>query len=179
MTYQSTSIGTNIGANEQTTASIRAKGTGGVRARWGAAGSNIPYQQVSENYDLYVFNIPRDGNANITFEADANSEVEIEWVKLERGNKATDWTPSPEGLDTTTFKPLFDNKIKSALYWNRALTDEELLQIYNTQIKKNIIMKFSIATVEFWQSVGFDTTNWRKSIDGTKALVHDKFPQVL
>lgn len=40
-------------------------------------------------------------------------------------------------------------------------------------------MKFSIATVEFWQSVGFDTTNWRKSIDGTKALVHDKFARVL
>lgn len=40
-------------------------------------------------------------------------------------------------------------------------------------------MKFSIATVEFWQSIGFDTTNWRKSIDGTKALVHDKFASVL
>ena len=40
-------------------------------------------------------------------------------------------------------------------------------------------MKFSIATIEFWQSVGFDTTNWRKSIDGTKALVHDKFARVL
>ena len=40
-------------------------------------------------------------------------------------------------------------------------------------------MNFSIATVEFWQSVGFDTTNWRKSIDGTKALVHDKFARVL
>lgn len=40
-------------------------------------------------------------------------------------------------------------------------------------------MKFSIATVAFWQSVGFDTTNWRKSIDGTKALVHDKFASAL
>ena len=40
-------------------------------------------------------------------------------------------------------------------------------------------MKFSIATIEFWQSVGFDTTNWRKSIDGNKALVHDKFASVL
>ena len=40
-------------------------------------------------------------------------------------------------------------------------------------------MKFSIATVAFWQSVGFDTTNWRKSIDGTKALVHAKFASVL
>ena len=138
--FQSTRMQTNmqpiIGPNEQATASIRAKGAGGVRARWGAAGANIPYQQVSENYDLYVFNIPRDGNTNITFEADVNSEIEIEWVKLERGNNATPWSPAPEDLDTTTFKPLFENKIKSVLYWNRALTDEELLQVYNIQIKR-------------------------------------------
>ena len=100
--FQSTRMQTNmqpkIGPNEQATASIRARGTGGVRARWGAAGANIPYQQVSENYDLYVFNIPRDGNTNITFEADVNSDVEIEWVKLEKGNKATPWSPAPEDL---------------------------------------------------------------------------------
>ena len=33
-------------------------------------------------------------------------------------------------------------------------------------------MDFCIATVAFWQSHGFDTSNWRKSIDGTLALVH-------
>ena len=40
-------------------------------------------------------------------------------------------------------------------------------------------MKFSIATIEFWQSVGFDVSNWRKSVDGIKALVHDKFASAL
>lgn len=40
-------------------------------------------------------------------------------------------------------------------------------------------MKFSIATVAFWQLVGFDTENWRKSVDGTKALVHTKFARAL
>lgn len=40
-------------------------------------------------------------------------------------------------------------------------------------------MKFSIATITFWESVGFDTTNWRKSIDGLKALVHDKYARTL
>ncbi len=40
-------------------------------------------------------------------------------------------------------------------------------------------MKFAIATVEFWQSVGFDTTKWRKSIDETLALVHLEYAKVL
>lgn len=40
-------------------------------------------------------------------------------------------------------------------------------------------MDFSIATIIFWQSVGFDTENWRKSVDGTKALVHAKFAATL
>lgn len=40
-------------------------------------------------------------------------------------------------------------------------------------------MKFSIAIMTFWESVGFDTTNWRKSTDGLKALVHDKYARTL
>ena len=63
-------------------------------------------------------------------------KYQIRNFKIEKGNVATPWAPAPEDLETTIFKPLFDNKIKSALYWNRALTDEELLQVYNTQIKR-------------------------------------------
>ena len=40
-------------------------------------------------------------------------------------------------------------------------------------------MKFCIATVDYWESVGFDTTNWRKSTDGLKAMCHDKFARTL
>lgn len=40
-------------------------------------------------------------------------------------------------------------------------------------------MEFCIATVAFWQSHGFDTSNWRKSIDGTLALVHRTYAEVL
>ena len=40
-------------------------------------------------------------------------------------------------------------------------------------------MDFCIATVAFWQSCGFDTSNWRKSIDGTLALVHRTYAEVL
>lgn len=40
-------------------------------------------------------------------------------------------------------------------------------------------MKFAIATVVFWQSVGFDTDKWRKSADGSLAMVHIEFARVL
>ena len=40
-------------------------------------------------------------------------------------------------------------------------------------------MEFCIATVQFWQSHGFDTSSWRKSVDGTMALVHRAYAEVL
>lgn len=40
-------------------------------------------------------------------------------------------------------------------------------------------MEFAIATVDFWDSVGFNTTNWRKSTDGTQALVHLEYALIL
>ena len=40
-------------------------------------------------------------------------------------------------------------------------------------------MEFCIATIEYWESVGFDCTNWRKSVDGSKAMVHSEYAKVL
>lgn len=40
-------------------------------------------------------------------------------------------------------------------------------------------MEFCIATVAFWESRGFDCTNWRKSVDGTKAMVHIGHARIL
>lgn len=40
-------------------------------------------------------------------------------------------------------------------------------------------MRFCIASVEYFNSIGFDTTDWRKSVDNTKAIVHENFVKVL
>jgi len=40
-------------------------------------------------------------------------------------------------------------------------------------------MQFCIATVQHWQSCGFDCINWRKSTDGTQAIVHIEYAQTL
>ena len=33
-------------------------------------------------------------------------------------------------------------------------------------------MKFAIGNTEYFKSVGFDPSHWRKSLDGKQALVH-------
>lgn len=33
-------------------------------------------------------------------------------------------------------------------------------------------MTFAIGKTDYYQSLGFDTTHWRKSLDGTQAVVH-------
>ncbi len=40
-------------------------------------------------------------------------------------------------------------------------------------------MEFCIATVEFWEGAGFDCSDWRKSVDGTKAMVHAEYAGIL
>ena len=33
-------------------------------------------------------------------------------------------------------------------------------------------MNFAIGNTEYFNSLGFDTTHWRKSLDGTRSVVH-------
>lgn len=40
-------------------------------------------------------------------------------------------------------------------------------------------MKFCIATVLYWQQHGFNTTDWRKSVDNTQALIHLEYAKLL
>jgi hypothetical protein len=40
-------------------------------------------------------------------------------------------------------------------------------------------MKFVIGTVEYFNSKGFDTKEWRKSVDGIKAIAHEAFIKTL
>ena len=40
-------------------------------------------------------------------------------------------------------------------------------------------MKFAIATVAFWEALGYDTANWRKSNDGNQAITELKYAEIL
>lgn len=40
-------------------------------------------------------------------------------------------------------------------------------------------MKFCVALISYWQSIGFDTSHWRKSNDGLYAIAHYEFIKIL
>ena len=47
-------------------------------------------QKIADGRTLYIW----------TFHSNVDVESTIEWIKLERGNKATDWTPAPGDLES-------------------------------------------------------------------------------
>lgn len=40
-------------------------------------------------------------------------------------------------------------------------------------------MRFAIGLVTDFEDAGFDTSNWRKSIDNTKTMCHDTYAKIL
>ena len=40
-------------------------------------------------------------------------------------------------------------------------------------------MNFAIGRVDYFKEIGFDTSHWRKSLDGTLAVVHYDLVEVL
>lgn len=40
-------------------------------------------------------------------------------------------------------------------------------------------MKFCIANTSYWESIGYNPIHWRKSINGTKALCHLEYGEIL
>lgn len=72
-----------------------------------------------------TFISPSSGYSTISFAAE--TELNIEWVQLEKGNKATDWTPAPEDkADQSQITKLEDNI-------NLRVSKGELLSQINVQ----------------------------------------------
>ena len=40
-------------------------------------------------------------------------------------------------------------------------------------------MRFAIAPTQYFHDLGFDTTHWRKSLDGSQAICHAEFALTL
>lgn len=40
-------------------------------------------------------------------------------------------------------------------------------------------MRFAIGLVQDFEDAGFETSNWRKSVDGTKTICHEEYAELL
>lgn len=80
-------------------------------------GSNDPYvtKVLGSHRTTWTFEIPADvynTNIYIGFNAGQSGTAWISLTKLEKGNKATDWSPAPEDLATSTEFDQLNNAIK-------------------------------------------------------------------
>ncbi|ASC08450.1 cell envelope integrity protein TolA [Pediococcus pentosaceus] len=80
-------------------------------------GSNDPYvaEVLGSHRTTWTFEIPADvynTNIYIGFNAGQSGTALISLTKLEKGNKATDWSPAPEDLATSTEIDQLNNAIK-------------------------------------------------------------------
>ncbi len=65
-----------------------------------AGGDIITLSKIGSKKFTAIFTAPRAANKIILFrEPNDGSYYQFEFIKLEEGNKATDWTPAPEDLD--------------------------------------------------------------------------------
>ncbi|MEB6232624.1 synaptonemal complex protein 1 [Mammaliicoccus sciuri] len=89
---------------------------------------------------LTIYDMPKDNNYKAT----------IEWIKLERGNKATDWTPAPEDVQSqidTANNTL--SSYKTTIEANNSFIEQNKNQILSSVSKSEVDATLSkIATYE-------------------------------
>src|SRR5699024_6848399 len=112
--------------NTKNVIQIRARGTGDIAGRWGQ--QSAKYKKLTDNFQWFVFYWDDIGNYNMVI--DVTDYAEIDKLQLERGNKATDYSPAPEdifaGLDSkadldnvyvkSDIDGMFDNVVSQEAY---------------------------------------------------------------
>ncbi|NMB42558.1 MAG: hypothetical protein GX995_00330, partial [Clostridiales bacterium] len=104
----------NLEGQDYITVSSLVRGSGTLRIRFG--NSTMPMQTINNTqFKRVIFTIPRSnfGNGNLIIEV-ASGTLYFYKIKAETGNKATDWTPSPEEIEG-----LIDSKVDKS----QVLTD--------------------------------------------------------
>lgn len=84
--------------------------------------------------DAYLFRFPNDGTVT--------EKSTIHWIKIERGNKATDWAPAPEDLTADA-----QAKAAEALAGAKIYADAQI-KVAADSINQNVTKKFESASDE-------------------------------
>lgn len=120
--------------NDDAIVSIWVKGDGALKVRYGQSQNTVKIVASLNTWQKLVWELPGEGNGNLIIEL-SRGEVNIDKIKIEKGNKATDWTPAPEdqvtdwaedNADAFSYLKNVPSKLKSATdddvdNWNASL----------------------------------------------------------
>src|SRR5699024_6014499 len=81
--------------------SVLAKGAY-LTVRSSGDGIKLDNKKLTEEFKWYniSFNFPTTASLARLIVGASEGDIEIDKIKLEKGNKATEWSPSPEDIDT-------------------------------------------------------------------------------
>lgn len=88
--------------NTTYTLSFYAKASANTKVQSNVAGGSNPYNHsLTTSWTRYTTTYQTSAAGSLTFWAiEANKDIYLANIKLERGNKATDWSPAPEDIQT-------------------------------------------------------------------------------
>ena len=132
-------------------------------------------QKIADGRTLYIW----------TFHLNVDVESTIEWIKLERGNKPTDWTPAPEDIEeqikslTTSqvSKEINSNSVVDKSWYGRNFNVLASCQINLTPMENNHNISFrkcfagSVVTFQADKQIIFTSDNQFNGGDGSTAVV--------
>ena len=131
--------------------------------------------RIADNKTLYIW----------TFHSNVDVESTIEWIKLERGNKPTDWTPAPEDIEeqikslTTSqvSKEINSNSVVDKSWYGQNFNVLASCQINLTPMENNHNISFrkcfagSVITFQADKQIIFTSDNQFNGGDGSTAVV--------
>lgn len=120
-----------------------------------------------------------------TYYSNVDVESTIEWIKLERGNKPTDWTPAPEDIEeqikslTTSqvSKEINNNSVVDKSWYGQNFNVLASCQINLTPMENNYNISFrkcfagSVVTFQADKQIIFTSDNQFNGGDGSTAVV--------
>ncbi|KGO10861.1 hypothetical protein KS04_06940, partial [Elizabethkingia miricola] len=115
-----------------------------IRFYNGTGYEEIPNTSNITTETIVTYSFRNSGNIQGLYMTFLTGRIEISWLQLESGNKATDWTPAPEDVESSILKSKTDSVTASKAYSDaqdalketiiKAYSDEKISEAENRSI---------------------------------------------
>ena len=169
-------IAEDIKEGEIVTVTLKGKlGTGKTAFALYNSGENVEINTLKDKgngiyQNTFAWRIGNSNNTQLwiwTYSSNITVESTIEWIKLERGNKATDWSPAPEDLDffkgQNPENELYKFKLRPTGAWG-------ITNALGSGIYVNFWANSSASSLEFYKRDWYSATRIgvRNSVDSNR-----------